>query len=316
MAKDGKDGKEFESLLHGIYSALAKNDRYTTVERDVQIEGPDGPRQFDVVLRSEVASHKFTTVIECRDYKSRLNVTAVDGFHSKMIDARVNAGVLVSRKGFTDGAKSKAKRLGIVLCTASNATEILSSLKLRIPVVATEIGANFGGTQAHISLKQETRVESRAIFTVNGKWLPDVFRDEVIAGKFVFPLESGTIDWTPTTLSAPFSIMSLKGEELALENPRFVVTIVASHYFGYLNDLPDAVAMHDLSNLATHVILKLEDFPRIKDSLLPYKKADIPQVAAIALAVISVPTVVHGNMTLRWKNTNTGETFYDGDGAF
>ena len=70
-------GKDFELLTFELYSGFTAKDPSISVEHDVQLAGPDGPRQIDILIRSNIAGHELLTIIECRDYKRALNVTAV-----------------------------------------------------------------------------------------------------------------------------------------------------------------------------------------------------------------------------------------------
>ncbi len=103
-----RPGDEFERLAERIFKIMTAGPG-VTVERDVQMPGADGPRQVDVLVRSSVGPIELTTIIECRDSKRKLNLTSVDGFHSKMQDALASKRVLVSRKGFSSKATQKAK---------------------------------------------------------------------------------------------------------------------------------------------------------------------------------------------------------------
>ncbi len=129
MAKS--DGKQYESLVEEIYTILTTGDKHASVERNVLLDGPDGPREIDVLLRSRIAEMPLLTIVECRDHKRRLDVTAIDAFQSKIADVRANKGVIVAREGFTGTAIKKARRLGITLCTASNARETLSLIRVQ-----------------------------------------------------------------------------------------------------------------------------------------------------------------------------------------
>ena len=78
------------------------------------------------------------TIIECKDHVSKIPVKLIDELHSKMQDVNANKAVLVSRMGFTDGAKKKAKRLGISLCTAHSAAKEEWKFRLSIPIILIE----------------------------------------------------------------------------------------------------------------------------------------------------------------------------------
>ncbi len=142
-----KTGKPYEQFVHDIYTILASDDRFTSVEKDVELIGHDGPRQIDVLLRSKVANLELLTVIECRDYTKRLDIIHLDAFHSKLVDVKASKGVLVSRKGFSKKAISKANRVGISLCVADTSDQLLSSIDIQIPIRVSIIES----TLSHVS---------------------------------------------------------------------------------------------------------------------------------------------------------------------
>lgn len=137
------DGKAFEILAKDLFELLSKADPNTSVEGPrVFIDSPDGPREFDLVLRSKVSNLDILTVIECRDYSRKLNVSHIDGFKAKMDDVRANKGVLVSRKGFTGTAIRKARRVGISLFVADSVRdEIAKSVQTILfpPIMSAKI---------------------------------------------------------------------------------------------------------------------------------------------------------------------------------
>lgn len=61
------NGVQFEMLVHEIFTALASStNQYTNVERNVHLDSPDGPRQIDILIRSNAAGIPLKIVIECR----------------------------------------------------------------------------------------------------------------------------------------------------------------------------------------------------------------------------------------------------------
>ncbi|MDG1709090.1 MAG: restriction endonuclease [Emcibacteraceae bacterium] len=134
-----KTGKKFEKLTQKVFELLSRNESYTTVEQNVIIKSQDGPRQFDVVIKSKVGSIDLLTVVECRDYNKALDITHIDGLYSKQQDVNANKAVLVARKGFSRSAKAKALRLGITLCTVHDMEGDLENIGFQIPIVFTLI---------------------------------------------------------------------------------------------------------------------------------------------------------------------------------
>ena len=92
-----------------------------------------------MLIEANVAGLNLLTIIECRDYAKRLDITHVDALHSKMQDVNANKAVLISRKGFSKKAINKANRLGITLCTLNNPDIELADIGLEIPIHCTHV---------------------------------------------------------------------------------------------------------------------------------------------------------------------------------
>jgi hypothetical protein len=106
-------GKAYEELTEKVFKILYATHGNAEILRDVMMEGIDGPRQIDVLIKVVIADITHNIIIECRDFNKRLSITHIDGFESKMKDVRANLGILVSPKGFAKSAITKAKRYPI-----------------------------------------------------------------------------------------------------------------------------------------------------------------------------------------------------------
>lgn len=80
-------------------------------------------RQFDVTVRFKFGLHSYLTVIECKDYASKVSVDKVDAFVTKARDANANKAVLISSLGFQSGCFPVAERHGVQLLVLSETTE-------------------------------------------------------------------------------------------------------------------------------------------------------------------------------------------------
>ncbi len=128
-------GEEFEKLAESIFRKLVKNPQFESVERNVWIDGIDGKRQVDVLIKAEVVGINIITVIECKDYNTKISVGKIDEFHSKLMDIKANKGIFISKKGFSSTSTKKAKRLGITLCTAHEALKPSWNIEFDIPLI-------------------------------------------------------------------------------------------------------------------------------------------------------------------------------------
>ncbi|MDO8971924.1 MAG: restriction endonuclease, partial [Saprospiraceae bacterium] len=133
-----KEGLKFEHLATEVFTILCKDREFEKVEHNVFLDGPDGPRQIDVLISGSVGPFEVKTIIECKDYDNNVNVIAVDALYSKLLDVNAQKAVLVARKGFTSGAKKKAKRLGISLCTIHSMDQEKWKFEIEIPILITE----------------------------------------------------------------------------------------------------------------------------------------------------------------------------------
>jgi len=55
-------------------------------------------RQIDISIRANVGSYSILIIVECKDYKTPVDVTAVEGFVGVVRDVRANKGVMISAK--------------------------------------------------------------------------------------------------------------------------------------------------------------------------------------------------------------------------
>nr|WP_245363515.1 restriction endonuclease [Neorhizobium galegae] len=72
-------------------------------------------RQIDVLVRDRIGQYEFLIVIDCKDYKSPVDVKGVEEFHGLVQDVLAQRGVLVCPRGFTKSAKARAQSLQIDL---------------------------------------------------------------------------------------------------------------------------------------------------------------------------------------------------------
>ena len=140
MTGSNLDDKQFEDLVHDLYAKMHQQDGgISSIEKRVRIDGVDGKREIDIFIRTRIGGHEIKTVIECKNWRRKIDVQVVDAFHSKIIDVRGNKGVIVSTNGFSDTARKKARRLGIDLCHITNSDRILEITAKAVPTIIYEV---------------------------------------------------------------------------------------------------------------------------------------------------------------------------------
>lgn len=109
-----KLGTTYQTVLASILRHLNPG---ADVAEGEWVEGPDGRRELDVVLRGSIAQKPVSILFECKDYnrQRRIGIEIVDAFDSKLRDLGFDKGIICSNADFSLPARAKATRLSISL---------------------------------------------------------------------------------------------------------------------------------------------------------------------------------------------------------
>lgn len=159
-------GINFEKLTQSLYQQLVDYDmgEYQKIEvkQNVKIKGKSGvEHQIDVYWEYKLAGVLYKTIIEVKDWKSKVKKEHIMGFYSKLDDIPgCPSGIFVSKTGFQSGAISYAKVHGIKLVVI-NETDTIN----------------------HIEIKYQINSPHVENFTVimDKEWLEKEFGDESVA---------------------------------------------------------------------------------------------------------------------------------------
>ncbi|MGJ3495661.1 hypothetical protein PsalN5692_04095 (plasmid) [Piscirickettsia salmonis] len=116
-------GDEYENFVREIQKAIFKSEeelKYKNIEviLDKRMLDCDGrERQFDLYWEYEIGGIKYETVIECKNYSSKIGIQHIDEFVGKLSDFKSLKGLYATKIGYQEGAKKKAKRYNIDLLT-------------------------------------------------------------------------------------------------------------------------------------------------------------------------------------------------------
>lgn len=110
-------GREYEEFVRSIYQAIIQseflglsNQKNIKVEINKKLFGRGGlEREFDIYWEYILAGHSYKTVIECKDYNSKISVDKIDAFVGKLNDFPTFRGLYATKKGYQTGADIKAK---------------------------------------------------------------------------------------------------------------------------------------------------------------------------------------------------------------
>lgn len=109
---------EFERFTQRVYQKLVNNDvlKPTIVQHNVKLKGKSGcEHQIDVFWEYEIAGNKHRVAIECKNYDSLVPIGKVRDFFGVIQDLNGVRGIMVSSKGYQEGAKKFADFYGISL---------------------------------------------------------------------------------------------------------------------------------------------------------------------------------------------------------
>lgn len=97
---------EFEQQVAALMANLGNGH----AEHNIKMTGvvSKTQRQVDVLVSGEFAGREIRVAVECKRYKRRLGIGKIDEFVGKLLDLRVDAGVLYCVTGYTKQAEVRA----------------------------------------------------------------------------------------------------------------------------------------------------------------------------------------------------------------
>lgn len=122
-------GKEYELFVGELQQAIFNSELYNmhkniNVEVNKIIKDNNGiDRQFDVYWEYEFGGIIYKTVIECKDYNSKISIEKIDALLGKTQDIPGLRLVFATKKGYQLGAKQKAEKNNIELLIVRNQQE-------------------------------------------------------------------------------------------------------------------------------------------------------------------------------------------------
>jgi hypothetical protein len=131
--KDEADFKKLEKLVAKIQQDLAPNSK---VSHNARIQGKSGAqRQIDVLVEDKVGQYDIRIVIDCKDYKTPVDIKDVEECSGLFEDVAAQRGVIVCPAGFTKNAKARAQQLQIDLYSPVDTDPHKWQARLKAPAV-------------------------------------------------------------------------------------------------------------------------------------------------------------------------------------
>lgn len=123
-------GKLVEMIVASMH-----DDPNAKVERNVRLpalRNPNRKREIDVLVSGWFSGYPIRIAIECKNYKSIIDVAYIDAYVGKLQDIGIPTqhGIYVSAVGFTDGALERAMEVGIAPLVLTGLTPDRLSAKI------------------------------------------------------------------------------------------------------------------------------------------------------------------------------------------
>lgn len=109
-------GKSYEEFVRSLYQAILQSEelgfggqRNIDVEINKILIDTNGiKRQFDIYWEYSLGGLTYKTVIECKDYNSKVSIEKIDALQGKLSDFPNLRGIFATKKGYQSGAEKKA----------------------------------------------------------------------------------------------------------------------------------------------------------------------------------------------------------------
>ena len=111
-------GKEYELLVQKVFQSILdqKFVQNITVQHDVTLQGKSTSHQIDVYWEFSDGISTYATIVQAKDYASRVSQDKLLTFKSVIDDLPTHPkGIFVTKTGYQKGAKSYAEANGILL---------------------------------------------------------------------------------------------------------------------------------------------------------------------------------------------------------
>jgi hypothetical protein len=100
--------KEYEQKALDYFKAKYPEAK---IDRNLKLPGRLSgiPREIDILIDSQVYGVSLQIAIECKDWESKLDVADIGTFIDKLKDVKITKGVVLSRSGYTEAARVRAR---------------------------------------------------------------------------------------------------------------------------------------------------------------------------------------------------------------
>lgn len=124
-----KMGSEYEKFVQNLQQALLDSEPFSqqrniSIERNKKLFDNAGvEREFDLYWEYELAGVTYKTIIECKDYTSKVSIDKIDALIGKIRDLPDLRPIFATKTGYQSGAETKARHNKIDLLIVREQTD-------------------------------------------------------------------------------------------------------------------------------------------------------------------------------------------------
>jgi hypothetical protein len=230
------DWQKLELLVASIQRQLAPG---ATVTHNAKVVGKlsETSRQVDVLVEQSIGQYRIRIALDCKDYKTPVDVKAVEEFHGLMVDIGAHRGALVCPAGFTKSAKKRAKKLEVELFSPADTDPHKWQVSLALPAIcdfrATRIA--FGiSSSAPMPMRLPERFYDLSVLDENGANLGKIYDVAAIRwDEGGYPTDPGAHEKVPLVPAVGTTVDNGYGSQIPVDLTVSLL-VTRQRYFGHV----------------------------------------------------------------------------------
>lgn len=214
-----KKWKAFENSVYEIQKQLSDDSEIIFDYKKIG-KLSQRSRQVDVAILDSIGDIDLFIAIECKDYKTPIDVKEIEAFNSKIEDIQADRGVMVSSNGFSASAMKFAEYKRILLRTLTKqlVQDDIRITKLVRAVMMTKYTYRIDFIPSHLSENPSFDFELMNLYTLDNDKLPVL--DDFIK-----------LEWNTGNLPVVLGRQSAQYKDLKLKHgiEEYPVTVVVDY---------------------------------------------------------------------------------------
>jgi hypothetical protein len=274
-----KPGEGYERF---VFEKLHRFLPEAQVEFDDHILGAQSGliRQIDISIRVSVEDQELLYIVQCKDWKKRVNITTLGEFSAVMQDVGAVKGFLLCPPGFSKSNFKYALSRGIELLTIEDLRSDKWTIEVEIPFVYTpktyewEANISFTATEELVERNKTDLVLNVTNTLTNDHGLHTQTLEDYVKARIEEPTFQGR-QGVPINVTSPGLEILASGMWLPCPELIVTVTVKKERYLKYLKPLEYSQLRDHLRGQMLPLHFKAEFVLEIDDSYIPLGEGDL-----------------------------------------